>query len=72
MRPNDSEQNTSVTIRASRLRTDDANNFVGNSTTTIQATLSADGQTWIGTFKTISRTLTGTGTFTGSLTGTRM
>lgn len=65
-------QGTDVTIQASRLRTDDAGNFVGNSTTTITATLSSDGQKWTGTFVTISRTLTGTGKFTGNLSAVRM
>ena len=72
IRTGDAVQGTAVIIQASRLRTDDAGNFVGNSTTTIQATLSPDGQTWAGTFKTTSRTLTGTGTFTGALTAVRM
>lgn len=34
---------TTVTIQANRMRTDDLGNFVANATTTIQATLSADG-----------------------------
>lgn len=61
-----------VTIQANRLRTDDAGNYVANATTTIQAALSPDGQKWTGTFVTISRALTTSGTFTGSLSGTRV
>ena len=72
MQRDDVGQGTGVTIQASRLRTDDAGNFVGNSTTAITATLSSDGQTWTGTFLTISRTLMGTGKFTGSLSAVRM
>jgi hypothetical protein len=72
MRTDDAGKSTEVIIQANRLRTDDAGNFVGNSTTTIQAILSPDGQNWTGTFRTTSRTLTGTGTFTGALTAVRM
>jgi len=61
-----------VTIDATRLRIDDAGNYVANAVTTIQATLSSDGQKWTGTFLTYSRSLTNSGTFTGSLTGSRM
>ena len=61
-----------VTIRANRMRTDDAGNFVANAYTTIQATLSSDGQQWTGTFVTTSRSLTASGTFTGSITAMRM
>lgn len=61
-----------VTVRANRMRTDDAGNFVANAATTIQATLSVDGQQWAGTFVTKSRSLTASGTFTGALTAVRM
>jgi hypothetical protein len=61
-----------VTVRANRMRTDDAGNFVANATTNIQATLSPDGQQWTGTFVTVSRSLTASGTFTGGLSATRM
>jgi hypothetical protein len=54
------------------MRTDDAGNFVANATTAIQATLSPDGQQWTGTFVTVSRSLTASGTFTGGLNATRM
>jgi len=71
-RRHDDTAGTSVTIQASRLRVDDAGNFVGNSTTTITATLSADGQKWVGSFLTTSITLTGKGSFSGNVTGARM
>jgi len=61
-----------IVIRANRLRHDDAGNFVANATTTINATLSADGQQWTASFVTVSRSLTTSGTFTGSLTAARM
>ena len=54
------------------MRTDDLGNFVANATTTIQATLSADGGTWTGTFVTVSRAVTdAAGTFTGTLSALR-
>jgi hypothetical protein len=61
-----------IVVRANRLRHDDAGNFVANATTTINATLSSDGQQWTASFVTISRSLTNSGTFTGSLTAARM
>jgi hypothetical protein len=75
MRPDSAvtTQGATVTIQANRMRTDDLGNFVANATTTIQATLSADGSTWAGTFVTVSRAVTGAvGTFTGTLSAVRV
>jgi hypothetical protein len=72
MRPDAAVTTDTVTIQANRMRTDDLGNFVANATTTIQATLSADGGTWTGTFVTVSRAVTGAaGTFTGTLSALR-
>ena len=61
----------SVTITANRMRTDDLGNYVANAATEIQATLSADGLTWSGTFKTNSRSTTNSGSFSGAISATR-
>jgi hypothetical protein len=74
MRSNESAriQDATVTIQATRMRTDDMGNFVANATTTIQATLSPDGQSWSGNFVTVSHAITGSGTFTGAVSATRV
>jgi hypothetical protein len=63
---------SAVSITANRMRTDDMGNYVANAATEIQATLASDGQAWNGTFKTISRALASSGSFSGALTATRM
>jgi hypothetical protein len=73
VRPDAAVSGDTVTIQANRMRADDLGNFVANATTTIQATLSADGSTWSGNFLTVSRAVTGAaGTFTGTLSAVRV